>query len=248
MDKFWRGPLRLLAIALATGVGLFIYGLTIPVYTDLDAARQLKGINSCDANGVVDGWYESMSALETMRHTFMQGGVSLILAGLTIFALFQIFGDISRQRLLTPKRRWPFFVIGSGVVGLSWLSQMYSLELDFSRGEFPWCADSIGIAISAITNFYIAFFFLCLVCGALVSIGFRELPVSLFQWQSDRPAKSWLVTIPFGLIAALVLYVGFDACVTSAFIGTPAAIFALYLIESTRSALLSFELVSPEEA
>jgi hypothetical protein len=228
-----------LVIMLATGAGLFLYGRTIPAYTDMEAARQLNGPDSCDANGVVDGWYEQMMALETMRYPIMQSGMSVALAAVSIFALLLLFGDKSRERMKTPSRKWTYFALGIGVISLSWFSQLQSLALDQSRGLFPWCADSIAIPMFFITEFYTALFMICVLAGAVLASQFRDLPVPLWQWRSEETAKSWLITLPFALFALLVLLLGLDGARHSSFIGTPAAIVALYLIEATRSALLA---------
>ena len=228
-----------MATATLLGVGLFAYGRTIPVYHDLEAARALKGPDACDTNGVVDGWYEQLMALETMRHPLMQSGISLVLATATIGIIILVFGTPDKVGLRSPRKRWVFFVLGFGVVALSWFSQMFSLHLDMTRGQFPWCADSIAIPAFGITYLYVAVLFACLVAGGLIMIGFNSLPVRLFQWDSIHQVKSWLLTIPFALLGGVLALAGLDGAFHSSFLGTPAALVALFLIEATRSALLA---------
>ncbi|HAU22291.1 MAG TPA: hypothetical protein DCS24_06795 [Erythrobacter sp.] len=78
----------------------------------------------------------------------------------------------------------------------------------------------------------------CLIVGALLSFWFRDLPSSLFAWRADKPIRSLLVSVPFVLVGAFIAYVGLESAYSSAFLGTPALIVALYLIEATRSVLV----------
>ena len=227
-----------LAVMLTVAAGLFVYGSTSPVHTDHELFRTLR-LNACDANGVVDGWYEQMAANETLRYPFMQSGVSLALAALTIFVIICLFSDDSRQRLVTPSRKWVYFALGIGVIGLSWVSQIFSLVKDLDRGIFAQCADTIIIPAQAITIFYLGLSVLCLVVGAALTFGFGRLPAALLAWRKDRLWVSVIVSLPFACIGGLIAFLGVAGAASSAFLGTPAAIVALYLTEATRSALLA---------
>ncbi|WP_337661338.1 hypothetical protein [Erythrobacter sp. Alg231-14] len=195
--------------------------------------------NDCVAGRPIHGWYEQMAALRTLRHPLIQSGISLIFAGATLRGLVHFFGRVDRFALRSPPNRLTFFAMGTGVVALSWFSQMQSLFIDFDRHEFPSCADTLAIPISGITGMYLIVFALCLGVGALLSLGLNPLPTPLFAWRKDQPVKSVLVTIPFGCIALAIVFLGITSAWTSAFIGTPAAIVAVFLTEATRSALLN---------
>ncbi|MEM6476970.1 MAG: hypothetical protein AAF687_12455, partial [Pseudomonadota bacterium] len=113
-----------------------------------------------------------------------------------------------------------------------------SLGLDQGRGVFPYCADSIGIPMGFISLSHFFLFGLSIVVGLVLALGFRKLPVDLFAWRSDRPVRSTLITIPLALFAIIIALLGLLTATSSAFLGTPAFILALYLTEATRSALV----------
>lgn len=229
---------RLFFTANAVGAICIAVGLSLPVYTDRDRATELK-LNSCHGGEPVGGWYAEMEALETLRHPLMQGGISLILAALTIWWLWTKFGSRNSNQLRTPSSRWMYVALGLGVVVLSWFSQMWSLDIDARRGVFPTCADSIAIPMYYISIATAALLIPTLCVAFLLTLGFRQLPVTLFAWNRFRPSRSTLVTIPFALLSLLLLLVGVLQSFGSAFIGTPAIVVALYLTEATRSALLA---------
>jgi len=125
-------------------------------------------------------------------------------------------------------------------MALSFISQIHSLFLDFDRGEFAWCADSLGIPLAGFLNAYTGLTLLSLLVGLGLTLAFRPLPVSLLVWpQDDDVARRWIVTILAVVIALPILFLGIVDATSSAFLGTPAAIVALYIVESTRSALLA---------
>ena len=225
----------------AVGAGLFAYSRMLPVYTDPERAAKLK-IDACTDSGVRPGWSAELMSLETLRHPLMQGGSSLVLAAATLWFVYRIYGRQNGWRLTSPSSKSAFFAIGIGVIGLSFASQMYSLDLDFRRGAFPWCADSMAIPIFGLVIVYSVLTVACLFAGAIASMGIVRVPVSLFAWpRNDSVFRTWAITILAAVIAVPIAAVGILEASNSSFIGTPAAILALYLIESTRSALVSRE-------
>ncbi|MEM6477161.1 MAG: hypothetical protein AAF687_13450, partial [Pseudomonadota bacterium] len=108
------------------GCALFAYGLSIPPYSDMALAAQLN-LDACDENGVIEGWYDQKSALETWRYPLMNGGISVVLGAVTISAIVAAFAQSSRVSLQTPSQKATFFGLGALVFGLSWSSQIWSL-------------------------------------------------------------------------------------------------------------------------
>ena len=228
----------MLACVAAFGGLVFASGLVFPVYTNAELALRLRR-DACDADGVVEGWYDRMAALETLRHPLMQSGLSIMLVAATVAVLYLAFGTAQSWRLRSPAKRWNFFLLGFGVVGLSFFSQMYSLSLDLRRGAFPHCADTIAIPAFGLTYFYGALTLMCLVLGALLMAFFRPLPVALFSLGDGKErVRRWLPTSLLGLLALPVVIFGVLGAAGSSFLGTPAAVVALYLVESARSAMM----------
>ena len=68
---------------------------------------------------------------------------------------------------------------------------------------------------------------------------FRPLPVDLFTLGEGRgTVRRWLPTVLFGLLALPIVIFGILGAAGSSFIGTPAAVVGLYLVESARSAVM----------
>ncbi len=93
--------------AIFIGMIAFSVGLTLPVYADHAKASQLK-LNACGPNGVLDGWYDQLGAIETLRHPLMQGGLSLVLAAITIALLTHLFGEKDGRSIGSPTSRKTF--------------------------------------------------------------------------------------------------------------------------------------------
>ena len=227
-----------LAAMAATGAGLYAYGLTFPVYTNAAAAARLKA-DACPGVIVREGWFEDLAALETLRHPLMQSGVSLILAAATLFALYRIFGTGGWQ-LRSPATKRSFFGLGIMVLGIGWAAQIYGIDLDHGRGDYPWCADSIMIGMVSMTIFFALLTVICLTVGAALTMAFRAVPTPLFAWPSQTSGtRRWVITVPAAAFAGLIAFLGIDNAMLSSTLGTPAAILALYLTESTRSAMVA---------
>ena len=232
----WRRS-RLYYAGVGAGVALFFYGLTIPVYGDMAAARELK-LNACRNGKTIPLWHEQMAALETLRHPFMQAGVSLGLATLTILALASLFASDDGSKMLTPKSRGTFIGLGLLTIAISYFSQLHSLSLDLDRGVFPHCADSIGIPMIGFTITYGMLTLICLAAGALLVGRFKRLPRPLFNWDRQRPVISTLYTAGAVVLALPVVALGIAGAIGSSFAGTPAVVLAVYLILSARAALI----------
>ena len=227
-----------LASVAAFGGIVFASGWAFPVYSDAEAALRLRR-DACDANGVVEGWYDRMAELETLRHPLMQSGLSIMLVAATLWVLYLAFGSAHSWRFRSPSKKWIFFLLGFGVIGLSFFSQLHSLSLDLRRGVFPHCADTIAIPAFGLAYFYGALTLACLMFGALFVAFFRPLPVDLFTLGEGRgTVRRWLPTVLFGLLALPIVIFGILGAAGSSFIGTPAAVVGLYLVESARSAVM----------
>lgn len=232
----WTAALTLMGGA---GIAVFFLGYAFPVYTDHRRASALKRA-ACDAEyQVIPGWHDKLDALETLRHPLMQGGLSLALAAITALMLGQIFRNEDALGVRTPARIATYFMLGIGVLGLSCAAQIFSLELDYDRGELPWCADSSGIAVFGLIAGYMILGVICLVVGGALSRCFGDLPQPLGVWCAERPVASSLISMPFVLLAAAIAALAVLEATGSAFIATPASVATLYLVEATRSALVA---------
>ncbi|MXP09695.1 hypothetical protein [Pseudoblastomonas halimionae] len=223
---------RFLAALPIIGVALIAWGATYPFYTDIDAAMELRR-NACDANGVIEGWYEAMARFDTPRHEFMQAGLALALIAVTISVLSSVFGKKA------PANKPAFFGLGYLGLFMAWFGYGFSFYIDMRRGVFPHCADTIAIPLAAQTIGYAILALLCTLFGLTLLIGFGTLPVRLDRWDADRKLRSHIVTGIFGAIALLgVVIVAIDAT-GSTFLAIPGTIVLIYVTLATRAALLA---------
>lgn len=226
------------------GLAMSIYGWTLPVYYDYEAARLLK-LNACDQSGVIAGWFARMDALKTPRYQFMQGGISIVLAALTWKAFMSRFPGVSPWLPRSPRRKATYFVMGVGLLIAGWLAQVFSLDLDMHRGEFPWCADSMGIPLSGLTALFLLLLIVSIASGGVMALGFGSLPSELNQWDRQRPLWSWAVSLSLLPVFVIVCMITVQSGVESAFLSVPSGIAALYLIAATRAALISPRVPEP---
>lgn len=185
------------------GLAFVAYGMTLPVYTDPEAAQAIK-LAACDDSGPIPGWYEPLNVLKTWRHTLIQSGISLFLGAATVFSLSRVFRITPGGGPSTPTQRYVFFLLGYAVLATGWASMIYSLALDGRRGEFAWCADTIAIPAFGLTFFYGALALVCTLVGLVLAYAFGRLPVSLWCWDHGRRVKSAALTAIFGLLALAI--------------------------------------------
>lgn len=224
-------------VSMTAGALTFAGGLLFPVYTDPELAAQIKR-NACDGGRPRPNWWEGLDALETLRHPLMQTGSSLILVGLALLFLHKAFPGEGKGRLRTPGNLPAFFALGLLALATSWAGLMYGVILQARRGDVPWCADSIAIPFVAGTVNYLVFAVICVVIGAAVILAFRSLPVSLEAWDSKRPIRSWIVSLVFGSAMMVVVALGVLMAPTGMFLSSFAHVLMLYLLASSRAALL----------
>jgi hypothetical protein len=238
----------LFVLAVILGVILIKYGQGLEPYSDSARASKLISAEYCfyesgrNTDIQAKKWYREMGSVRTARYPTINTGCALIVAALTIgilFACLNTFGSISRSLLRTPERKWHFFAIGTAIIFSSCFAIIFGLELDLKRGMFPWCADSIGIPIFGIGFATIILLPIALLIGWLISCFFRDIPVSLWQWDSKSAGRSWSVTIFFGSLSILWLGVLLNAAPTADFLIVGPCILAIYVTLSCRAAVLA---------
>lgn len=225
-----------LAVMALLGGAILLYGMSIPAYTDPIAASEAKWA-ACDENGVVDGWHDSLRPYETLRHDFMQAGISIVLWAGTLWLLAKTFGSGSVAAIKTPRKKWQFIALGLVSLAVFWFGFSYSYSLDALRGEFPSCADSLGIPLSALITTFTVLTPVCLVAGGAVSFAFGELPAKLFDWSGRHHPAFLAIGLLLSVLAVAVLLAGALSASTSSFLTGPAHVVAAYLFLSTGAAI-----------
>lgn len=236
-----REPIVTGALLSAMAIGGAVawrHGLSIPPWTDAQAAARLYA-QACDIEGDQQAnWYAAREAFRTARWLFVDGGRSLLLAALTLGGLrLYAFRDWTKPR--TPGSKAGFFVLGSVAVAGFFYGLVRMFEIEQRREMFAPCADTILIPIVGAMTLAIVVYPILLLVGLVVSRGFGPLPASLLAWRADRPRRSWAWTIVTGF-AMLPLFAGLAVSIASSnFLVVPSCIIGVYLLAATRGALLS---------
>jgi len=232
----------LFGLAGFAGTGALIWGHGRQVYRVPHEAASEAFLRWCTSGSRVDPVAgERYLSMFGDRYSWIDLGLGLIATALTGLLLAGILFSSRPDGtwLRTPSRRWHFMLAGWAVLAWTHFSVIHSFEKDLDRRQLPWCADSIGIPIYSATLFTIILLAVCTFVGGLLTMRFRALPASLSQWDPLRPLHSWIVTIIFGVIIALIgTSMVLDAGLSMS-IANPAGLLAVYLLASTRAALLA---------
>jgi len=141
--------------------------------------------------------------------------------------------------LRTPERRGTFVLLG--IAALLWLyaSTIHSLWTDLRREQLPWCADSIAIPMFELSALALVTVPLLGLAAWTVTLTFGTLPAPLQQWDHSRPIRSWIVTLISGAAVIGVINLLLDSIQTSMAVAAPTFVLSVYLLASTRAAVLS---------
>lgn len=242
--RLFRAVIAISGAAMAVGFGVALWGRSIPIYlVDVDRA-QAAFAAWCTPNGRVDDAAgERYLALFSWHYALINIGIALFLAGLTTAVLATLLhGDSKPQSraawLRSPFHRWMWLLIGVGALGWLHAANVASFGTDLHRRMFPDCADTIFIPIMGLNMLGAIITPVLVVIGALITLGFGTLPAPLGRWDGQRPWRSWGVSVVFGALMLLVAALAIVSAAGSSSTGTPAMIVALYLLASTRAALL----------
>nr|WP_137678229.1 hypothetical protein [Parerythrobacter lutipelagi] len=228
-------------LTVPAGCLLFAHGQTIPVYTDQQLASALKmAVFNPDDGRSLTEMGDQLRGLRTSRHAFMQGGISLGLAGTTLAALFLAFRCEPGFGLRTPHERSTFTSLGLACVAVFWIAEFVSFDLDERRGDMlvgggpAYAFTFFRMLVMAPISALIVWTF-----GRVITGGFGALPVSLAVWDTRRTVRSWLTTLAFLVPTLLALFCLLLAATTSRFLQTPAIIVFIYLFLASRAAVMA---------
>jgi hypothetical protein len=237
----FRATLIGCAIAVGAGAVLVATGHALPVYDVPFAHASAAYVDWCTPTGVDHAAGQRYRAMFGWHYALMNAGVLLASIGLTTAVIALALRSNTNAGLCwlrSPGDRSSFIVIGIGVMLLTLAGLIVGLQTDLERRHFPACADSIGIPIAGLSALTFILVPILSVLGLLVALGFGGLPAPLHQWDSNRPIRSWTITMVFGLAmaggVAMLLLGAFSADLVG-----PSAVVTLYLLASTRAALLA---------
>lgn len=241
---FWA----IIILTIIVGAVLIQYGRTIEPYRDAARAVDLMNADYCLYGGTAEkaaqsaNWFRERDTLLTLRYPIINSGCAIIVATMA-FAVLSFW----RRKITvddgilwqTPARIWHFFAIGLGILVGTYLGLVCGLILNLERGMLPWCADSIGIPIFSLGFATLILSPILLFVGWTLAQFFRGLPTSLWQWNRDKPIRSWVATAIFGSLAFFWLWILVDAAPTEDLLIVGPGVFAIYLTLSCRAAILA---------
>jgi hypothetical protein len=250
--RFW---IFAFCIALGlTGAALVQKSESLPEWTDEAKANaiQLRDYpESASSDPKLDKqfywqWQQDMDAVRTAKWPLFDLGSGLmpLAASCAIAILLLGIHDLSDlMALKTPRRRWQILLLAGLLWGLFWAACIAYLLVSFSRNEYPWWADSIIIPMTATT--FVAVVFGPLVAAAIwfASLRHSSLPAPLWVWPARRGVLSAIAQIWWIGIAALGLFLLYDALRFEPFFFVPIAIGVAYFGLVARAAAASAPVV-----
>jgi len=241
-DRSFAWTASILGLFALAGIGALIWGATQPVYRVLYDVAFDAFLNWCTDEPRVDPVVgEKYLAMFGSRYFWMDLGLGVAATALTGLVIL-IALSLSRTGdswVRTPSRRAHFILAGWAVLAWTFVTVIHSLEKDLDRQLFPTCADSISIPLYGAFYTFAALYIACTLVGFLLMLGFGDLPAPLNQWDNERPERSWFMTIVFALLILVVGTAMVMDATNSMSIGNPAGLVAIYLLASTRAALLA---------
>jgi hypothetical protein len=241
-SRSFRWVVSLFSFAGLVGICALIWGRARPVYRVPKETASDAFLRWCtDEPGVDPVAGERYLALFGDRYLWIDLGIGLVstaIAGMLLAVILYVSRPADTW-LRTPTRRWHFISAGWAVIGWACFSAIHSFMTDFDRWQFPWCADSMGIPIFGTLVFSVMLLIICTIIGMLLTARFGQLPAPLAQWNGTRPVFSWTMTILAGLSVILAFALMIEQATISMSIANPALLLAIYLIASTRAALLA---------
>lgn len=231
----------ILFIIFLIGIGLLLYSRTLPAYSDMaekakwDQASCAK-IDEKDWPQFSEQYLAAVAKLRTHKYDLYDLGLGLLSFAvvsllISVFAKIKTFQDVKQIR---SRRRSDLFAL----LNLACLAVIPALFLYYdrtgSRGDYPWFADSVMIAIVGGA------------AGVLSLLPIFNLILAGFLFRSQHPAPLFRRFQKYGLFAILVemymffllLLVGWAfvvAIIKGDILGVPICITLLYVVLSLRA-------------
>jgi hypothetical protein len=186
------------------GLGLLIYSLTLPYYSDQQKADELM----TDAYSLdKDEYYEKEAEFRTSKVKLMDFGAGLAIASGTIFLFLLIFKVKETSDLKKVKTMNTMMVfISSNLIWLLLIPGTYwYYTFRAGRGDYPPFADSVGIPLMTEIPFYFMLM-IPLNLFLIVTTYNAKLPTTLFTFSDKNETPIVLTELLFGLLLFLNLF------------------------------------------
>ncbi len=203
MRKHWR--IFVIVLILGIGAGLYLYGQSFPVYTDMNGPNELaRVLDDAPGESRTQKWYEELAKIETphKRCTDLGRGLMALAAGLGL--AWRLTWKYERKR---QDEKWVYLQrawFGLWLLRVPLIVTYYVLRQ--GRHDYPWWADTIVIGIfsdwsSMAVGWAMSW---VLLCGLLAGYSLPEKirwrrPVGLWGHGRYALVALWLVVL-LGLV------------------------------------------------
>lgn len=183
---------------------------------------------------------DAVRSLRTLRHPFMQGGISLMLAGASIAGLFWRCPASKGRGIATPKNPKQLVRMGLLATLIFWVAIFAGNHLDLARGDVIDCGGPVtGFVFLAMLLIAPITMIVVWAIGSIIISGIADGRVSLSYWNSSNNAKSIFFSAIYAALGSLAILIGVSYATESSFLVTPACILFLYIFASSRAAGLA---------
>lgn len=219
------------------GLGLLIYSLTLPYYSNQQKADELMtGAYSLDK----DEYYKVEGALRTNKIKLMDFGAGLAVASATVLGFLLIFKVKQRSDLIELKTMNKIMVLVSS--NLIWLllipGTYWYYTFRAGRGDYPPFADSIGIPLMTEIPFFLVAM-IPLNLFLIVIIYRAKLPTTLFIFSDKRELPIILTELFFGFWLVLTVFVLLSFIYDGDHVSIFVTIFFTYILLTLRAGRIS---------
>lgn len=235
----------LFLLAGCLGGGLLYKSSGMPSHMDMQRASQLTisyeasyGSWTSEERLIAE---REVVALRTPKWALFNAGLSLCflsLVGLLAIVRFRLWNVHNSTAATTPSTRWRFLALAA----VAWLAFVFAWPMEIGRilqqDDLTPTSDAFAPAIISSLPILLLFLPFLLLIGRFVVLRNVALPASLWLWDASRQRRSLLWTIFYGLFAGLTL-IGAVLSLIAAPWFFPSMALALYLLLSTRAALLN---------
>jgi hypothetical protein len=201
-----RWFVAILVVLGLTGVGLFVYSTTLPVYTDPNAPFRIsEELSDKPREERFREWYARLSAYETGHKKFSDYGRGLLAAAIGLAATGGLV--VLYQRNACMRRRRVIFGVWLGLWALRIPFSFWYYHVRQERFDYPTWGDSTAIPVAQESLVW-------MVCALLsstllwLSLGRRRLaervhfilPRSASSWFRSALLSIWLLILAFCIV------------------------------------------------
>ncbi|MGQ0681416.1 hypothetical protein [Bradyrhizobium sp.] len=238
--------IALLAVVTATGIALFIIASRMPAHTDEQRATELtlQYLEKYSERSPEEREKakDQIVPLRTSKWQLHTAGLSMSLLGSSLLfgMLFFKLWDIRKLRSATTPQTRPTLL---AIAGAAWLALLPAFALrigdELAQDDLTPTMDSgVGSFMSFLPPFLVTTLIVLMVLGRYVILRNARLPANLWIWNTGQPYRSLIWTIFYGLLASILIVLVVMAAWGAPW-GLPSLMVALYVVLSTRAAVVS---------